>query len=132
MHMSLKPQDTILRAHAASSSAEAPPSGGPDYRFSVSVGPLNEESLTALLVLGHLTPLLRPERVRWVLGGSRSLMEECVQAGWLRPCIDGNRLVVFPVAEVAQCAIRIIKQGRPAQGEPYLLPVNFALPPVLG
>lgn len=130
--MSTKHQHTILQAHAASSSAEAPPFGGPDYRFSVSVGPLNEEFLTALLVFRHRTLLLRPEQVQSALARSRSLMEECVHAGWLRPCIDGNRLVVFSAAEVAQCAIRITKQGRPAQGEPYLLPVNFALPPLLG
>lgn len=122
----------VVTSVAANPAPAFQPGVAPDYRFSVSVGPLSEESLTAWLILRFKTPLLRPEQVQVVLARSRSLMEECVDAGWLRPCVSGNRLVVYSAADVAKCVIRITKEGRPPQGGPYLLPSNHTLPPLLG
>ncbi|MCB1232238.1 MAG: hypothetical protein KDN19_18450 [Verrucomicrobiae bacterium] len=49
--------------------------------------------------------------------GSRSLYEDCVRAGWLRPLVRRGRLTLFDASDVEKVWMRIKKGEVPPHGE---------------
>lgn len=128
----MKTKQTSPSSVAKSCEPLPPPALPRDYRFSLNIGPLGEDSLTVLLVFRFRTGLLDSDQVERVFAGRRVLVEECLRAGWLKQCISANRLVVYSVSDVAKCVIRVMTEGRPPPPERYTLPLNLILPPLLG
>ena len=49
----------------------------------------------------------RPAEASFALG-SEKLLQECVQAGWLRPIIKRHKLTLYAHSDITRCWARIL------------------------
>jgi hypothetical protein len=49
----------------------------------------------------------RPDEAAFTLG-SEKLLQECVEAGWLRPVVKRHKLVLYAQTDIARCWLRIL------------------------
>jgi hypothetical protein len=56
----------------------------------------------------HISKLgYRPCEAAFALG-SEKLLQECVQAGWLKPIIKRHRLTLYALSDITRCWARIL------------------------
>ena len=49
----------------------------------------------------------RPEEAAHALG-SEKLLQECVEAGWLKPIIKRHKLTLYALSDITRCWARIL------------------------
>ena len=58
----------------------------------------------------------RPDEAAFALG-SEKLLQECVQADWLKPIIKRHKLTLYAHRDIARCWARILSGEMPFQTE---------------
>lgn len=56
----------------------------------------------------------RPKEAAFALG-SEKLLEECVEAGWLKPIIQRHKLTLYDRGHIASCWARILGGETPTE-----------------
>ena len=56
----------------------------------------------------------RPQEAAFALG-SEKLLEECVEAGWLKPIIQRHKLTLYDRGHIASCWARILAGEMPIE-----------------
>jgi len=56
----------------------------------------------------------RPQEAAFALG-SEKLLEECVEAGWLKPIIQRHKLTLYDRGHIASCWARILGGETPSE-----------------
>jgi len=49
----------------------------------------------------------RPKEAAFALG-SEKLLQECIEAGWLRPIVKRHKLTLYAQSDIAKCWARIL------------------------
>jgi len=49
----------------------------------------------------------RPDEAAYALG-SEKLLQECVEAGWLKPIIKRHKLTLYALSDITRCWARIL------------------------
>ena len=58
----------------------------------------------------------RPEEAAFALG-SEKLLQECVEAGWLKPIIKRHKLTLYALSDITRCWARILGGELPISAE---------------
>jgi hypothetical protein len=58
----------------------------------------------------------RPDEAAFALG-SEKLLQECVEAGWLRPIIKRHKLTLYAFSDITRCWARILAGELPISPE---------------
>ncbi|KAF0178503.1 MAG: hypothetical protein FD161_1808 [Limisphaerales bacterium] len=74
--------------------------------------------LANTLILAYRTGLFREDKVVEALGDSPQLLADCRAANWIAPTITASRLALYSPMAVAECLLRVWREGRPKSKQP--------------